>query len=363
VGGAEVAVSVNYVARPWESQLFRRCRRAWDFGARERQNYEPAEPGRVFDFGEAIHDALDVYYFPGMWDWNRAIVCPLAIAGFEKSMRRQRDAYQQAHEPSSEQVQDWEEHQELGRGILQRYFEWAREVDRFTPIGVRSQFDVSLPDPADPDRGLTTPSGRPLQYRVRIDLSVIDDHELYWLVEHRIFTGSQWPELDELRLDQQALTRSWAWQLGFLAKLEGTIYNELRLDPPSEGTPEVKVRVVPGVGGIITQRGTESFRRTHLPRTELEIDRHGTAVALEMQDMTDPALRIYPHVSWQNCSSCLYRAPCLAMIQGVDERSILEAAYRKRISEDFELGRLGSVWGFVPEIYRVGEHRAPGAEQ
>lgn len=356
-------MNVNYVARPWESRLFRECRRAWDLGARERHDYEPVEPAQVFSFSEAIHDALDVYYFPGMWDWNRAIVRPLAIAGFEKSMRRQRDAYARVREPSAEQVQDWEQHRELGIGILQRYFEWARETDRFTPVGVASQFDISLPDPADPDHGLTTPQGQPLQYRVRIDLAVIDDHELYWLVEHRIVTGSQWPELDELRLDEQALTRSWAWQLGFLAKLEGTIYNELRIAAPSAGTPEVQVRAMPGVGGIITQRSTGSFRRTHLPRTELEIERRGTAVALEMQDMTDPALRIYPNPSWVNCSSCAYRPPCLAISQGTDESQILETAYRKRTSEDFELGRLGSVWGFVPEIYRVGDHRAPGAGQ
>ncbi|HEV7829776.1 MAG TPA: PD-(D/E)XK nuclease family protein [Pseudonocardiaceae bacterium] len=356
-------MSVNYVTRPWESGLFRRCRRAWNFGARERQNYEPIAPSRVFDFSEAIHDALDVYYFPGMWDWNRAIVCPLAVAGLEKSMRRQRDAYAHTRDLSAEQVQDWEQHLELGIGLLQRYFEWAREVDRFTPIGVASQFDVNLPDPADADRGLINPEGRPLQYRVRIDLSVIDDHELYWLVEHRIVTGSQWPDLDELRLDEQALTRSWAWQLGFLAKLEGTIYNEMRMAPPSESKPEVKIRAIPGAGGITTQRSTESFRRTHIPRTEREIDRRGAAVALEMQDMTDPSVRIYPNPSPENCSGCAYRPPCLAINEGTDENPILDTAYRKRVREDFEPGRLGSVWGFVPEIYRVSEHRARNAER
>jgi len=357
-------VSVNYVARPWESRLFRRCRRAWDLGARERQGYEPIEPAQVFDFGEAMHDALDVYYFPGMWDWNRAIVRPLALAGFEKSMRRQRDAYTQTREVSSAQVQDWERHLELGTGVLERYFEWAHDVDRFTPIQVASQFDIALPDPADPHRGLTTPQGRPLQYRVQIDLVVIDDHELYWLVEHRIINDSRWPDLEALRLDEQALARSWAWQLGFLAKLEGTIHNELRVvAPAAAATPEVQVRVSPGVGGITTQRGTEFFRRTHIPRPELEIERHGIAVALEMQDMTDPSLRIYPNPSWEHCSGCAYRPPCLAITQGVDERPILEASYRKRAGGDFELGRLGSVWGFVPEIHRVAEHRAPGAEQ
>jgi hypothetical protein len=358
-----VAVNVNYVARPWENRLFRRCRRAWDFGARERQDYEPVEPAQVFDFSEAIHDALDVYYFPGMWDWNRAIVRPLALAGFQKSMRRQRDTYTQTRELSAEQVRDWEQHLELGAGILERYFEWAHDVDRFTPIQVASQFDITLPDPANPDSGLTTPEGRPLQYRVRIDLVVIDDHELYWLVEHRIVTDPQWLDLEALRLDEQALARSWAWQLGFLARLEGTIHNELRVVAPGAGKPQVEIRAVPGAGGIMTQRGTESFRRTHIPRTELEIERQGVAIALEMQDMTDPSLRIYPNPSWEHCAGCAYRPPCLAITQGVDERPILAGSYRKRVSGDFELGRLGSVWGFVPEVHRVAEHRAPGAEQ
>jgi hypothetical protein len=283
-------------------------------------------------------------------------------------LRRQRNAYTQAGELSSEQAEDWDRHLELGTDLLWRYFEWTRDLDRFTPIGVASQFDISLPDPADPDRGLITSDGRPLQYRVRIDLAVIDDHDLYWLVEHRVVTGSQWPELDELRLDEQALTRSWAWQLAFLAKLEGTIYNELRLtgpdaDKPSTDKPVAKVRAVPGPAGIATQRSTESFRRTHLPRTETEIARRGVGVALEMQDMTDPSVRIYPSPSWESCSGCAYRSPCLAMTQGTDEDSILETSFRKRTSEDFQPGRLGSVWGFVPEVYRVAEHRARGAEQ
>ncbi len=357
-------MSVNYVTRPRENRLFRRCRRAWDFAAGERQHYEPVEPAQVFDFGEAMHDALDVYYFPGMWEWNRAIVRPLAVAGFEKSMRRQRAAYAQTRDLSAEQVRDFDQHLELGAGVLERYFEWALEVDRFTPIQVAAQFDINVPDPDDPDSGLLTPDRRPIQFRVKIDLAVIDDHELYWLVEHRIITDPGWPDLDQLRLDEQALTRSWAWQLHFLAKLEGTIHNELRAAIPDPAqTSEVAIGAVPGPGGIITQRSTESFRRTHLPRTELEIERRGVAVARETLEMTDPSLRIYPTPSWEHCSICAYRSPCVAINQGLDEQPILQASYRQRVNEDFEPGRLGSVWGFVPEVHRVAEHQPPGQRQ
>jgi PD-(D/E)XK nuclease superfamily len=359
-----VAVSVNYVTRPQENKLFRRCRRAWDLGARERQDYEPIERAQVFDFGEAIHDALDVYYFPGMWEWNRSIVRPLAVAGFEKSMHRQRAAYARTRDLSAEQVRDWERNVELGTGVLERYFQWAQEADRFTPIQVAAQFDVSVPDPANPDSGLITPDGRAIQFRVKIDLAVIDDHELYWLVEHRVITDPVWPDIHQLRLDEQALTRSWAWQLGFLAKLEGTIHNELHATMPDTAqNSDIAVRAIPGPGGIITQRGTGSFRRTHIPRTEPEIERRGVAVAQETQEMTSPSLRMYPTPSSENCSPCVYRAPCLAINQGLDEQPILSASHRRRVGEDFELGRLGSVWGFVPEIHRVAEHQPPAQRQ
>src|SRR5256885_13836089 len=83
-----------YVLRPREMATFRRCRRAWDFGARIRRNFVPALPHRVFDFDKAVHDALAVYYFPAMDDWDRAIVRPLAIKGFLRSLEEDRARYE-----------------------------------------------------------------------------------------------------------------------------------------------------------------------------------------------------------------------------------------------------------------------------
>jgi hypothetical protein len=260
-----------------------------------------------------------------------------------------------------EQLDNWEQHLALGARLLERYFEWATEIDRFTPIQVAVQFDVTVPDPASPDSGLLTPDQRGIQCRARIDLAVIDDHERYWLVEHRIVTNGAWAELDQLRLDEQALTRGWAWQLSFLTRLEGTIYNELRVATPDLAQiTDVAVRAVPGPSGIVVQRSTGSFRRTQIPRTDLEIERRGISIAHELMEMTDPALRIYPNPSWEHCSTCTYRAPCLAINQGLDEQPILQASYRRRVVGDFQPGRLGSLWGFVPEIHRVAEHQPPG---
>lgn len=353
-----------HMIRPWERALFKRCRRAWDLGARERQDYEPVKPSRVFDFDEAIHDALDVYYFPGMWDWGRAIVRPLAMEGFLKSMRRQRARYAEHRDLSDAQEQEWGEHVDLGRELLERYFTWALEADRFTPVQVAAQFDVPIPDPRNPDDGLVTPDGQGIYYRARIDMVVMDEHELYWLVEHRI-VRSPWDDIDRLLLDEQSLSRSWAWELGFFAKIEGTIHNELRTDVLNGRAvlaDGMDVQVLQGPSGLIKQQGNEFFRRTQIPRSEIEFEHYRTHAALEVLDMTDPAVRLYPNPSKENCSSCAYHPPCMAMNYGLDAGSILETSYQKRTAEDFEPGRLGSVWGFVTPIIRVAEWNRAGGE-
>jgi len=75
-----------YRFTPADRGAFKRCRRQWDLGARERQNWEPARPAAVPDLDLAVRDALAVYYFPGMWDWQRSVVLPLVLQGFARSM-------------------------------------------------------------------------------------------------------------------------------------------------------------------------------------------------------------------------------------------------------------------------------------
>ena len=78
-----------YRFTPADRGAFKRCRRQWDFGARERQGYEPARPAPALDLDLAVRDALAVYYFPGMWDWQRSVVLPLVLQGLARSMGRQ----------------------------------------------------------------------------------------------------------------------------------------------------------------------------------------------------------------------------------------------------------------------------------
>ncbi|CAN5865973.1 hypothetical protein BH23ACT8_BH23ACT8_23270 [soil metagenome] len=341
------------VIRAQERESFVRCRRAWDLGARARQNYAPVE--QPFDLQRAIRDALAVYYFPGMWDWDRATVLPLVLAGFERSMRRQREG----RRLTDAENDDWHGRVRLGEGMLRHYFAWAVTVDRFSPVRVDTDFDVNLSDPADPEWDMRGPDGEPIRYRGRLALLAVDTHDLYWLVEHRVC--DEWAELDDLRLDERGLFACWAWPRFYLGmRIAGTVYTELRTEVPEriEAPPAPRRPVAVAqwhrrmyAGGTeepegVLQEGNDWFRRTRIPRTEEELARAGRRLSVEALAMTDPAAAVYPSPEPSRCAVCAYRPPCLAINAGQDPAAALAAGYRVRGEEAVEEGRLGGVtWG------------------
>ena len=339
----------KWILRPWERELFTGCRRAWDFAARERQSWEPSTPRLVFDMAQAVRDAMAVYYFPGMWSWARGIVRPIATEGFVKSMARQRDAYESAHGLTPEQENDYDQCLADGKVLLEAYYDWAPEQDeKLTPLSVEALFDVPLPDPDHPGRGLLTAAGQGVDYRVRTDAAMVDNAGRIWVMDHRLVTGA-WTAVDFLVLDEQLLNRTWAWEQHFLAQARGTIHNELRLEGPLPGDPD------PSERKRIRQEATPRFRRTTIRRRRSEIDPVGDRVAALALQMTRPDIPCYPTPSARQCPSCDFRPPCLTLQRGEDPDEVLALHYRKRTTPDFEPGRLGSVWGFVP--HRSDEQR------
>ncbi|HEV7862050.1 MAG TPA: hypothetical protein VGR20_05090, partial [Acidimicrobiia bacterium] len=354
-------MATECVIRPWERQLFLRCRRAWDLGALERQGFEPALPAQVVDLDQAVKDALAVYYFPGMWDWNRAIVAPLATEAFSKAMRTSRQNFEAATGAALDEDASarWDAEMAAGQRLLPAYYAWAADIDTWSTVQVETLFDVTVPEPGDPETGLLAEDGRGVLYRVRIDLVVVDDDGKYWLVEHRLRRDG-FAELDDLLLDDVALTRSWSWELGFLATVAGTIHNELRLPGPDEPGPDDPGPLSVGPAGpddvevidlgtrLVQRESGIWFRRTVIPRPRPEIESAGEWVAEESRRMTRAGLECYPTPALSTCTPCEFQAPCRALMEGENPEPVLAEAYRARPPRDFEEGRLGSVWGFVP---------------
>jgi hypothetical protein len=340
-----------YTITAWDRDWFKRCRRAWDLGSRLRQNYEPIDQVAPLDVERALRDALAVWYFPGMWEWNRDIVRPLTFQAYEKSVERQ------AGDPAGEAAM-------AGRETLDSYLEWAPSVDRFWPVRVESDYDIQIPDPSEPGSDLVA-AGSPIRLVGRVDLLVVDEHDAYWVVRHRLVEDFTPAEL--LAFDDESLAACWAWEYFYLGmQIAGTISNELRPSPdrPGHGLDAIR-RPRPQRAWaqarashrrmyatsdfrpteVVTEEGGESFRRTYTPRSRAEIERFGDRVAGEALEISAADVALYPNPDPVNCGRCDYRAPCMAMNEGRDAGAVLTARYRPR-SEDLPVeGRLGgSTW-------------------
>lgn len=221
-----------FVITAAERASFRCCRRQGDFGAGTGQNLEPPQPPAVPDLDRALREALAVYYYPGMWDWDRAVRLPLVVQGFDRAMARQRERRADAAD-----ARLWDAQLEAGRDLLDRYFQWAPRVDRFAPVLTEAWYEVTVPDPVRPAAGLVTATGEAVRYGGRADLIAVDRHDAYWIVRHRLVDGA-WLPTERLADDEEAVTACWAWEQFYIGMtITGTIWNEVRRRSPSSAAP------------------------------------------------------------------------------------------------------------------------------
>jgi hypothetical protein len=377
---------VTVVVTQSDRDAFSRCRRQWDLQARLRRNLEPSSPPPAPDLGRAVRAALAVYYFPGMWDWDRAVTLPLVGQGFDRELTRQRE-----RGGAEAAGCDWTGLHEAGHEALRRYADWAPRVDRFSPVLIEADFEAQVSDPGRPGLGLAGPGGDPVRFRGRIDMLAVDENDAYWIVRHRLAEGD-WPDTARLLADEAALAACWAWEQFYLGMaIAGTVYNELRLAPgpgpvtaagarpvrrawprgrrrrpvPEPGGPLVRQHEPSGGGRSIPQHRrmyakarepvqatavdqveSGDFRRTWVRRSPEAVEAAGRRLAAEAAAMLSAGPVAEPNPSDFNCRPCEFLAPCLAMRAGRDGEVLLRSGYRTRPPDALEEGRLGGgAWG------------------
>lgn len=337
---------MTYRIRASDRAAFKRCRRAWDLGSRNRRNFEPIRQDDPIDLQSAVRDALAVYYFPGMWEWNRTIVQPLVHQALERAIRSQPQAAD-ADEETLRGAVEW------GRTALDAYAAWAPTVDYFTPVRIDTDFEITVPDPTGTGLGLLTADHEEIRYTDRIDLLAVDYDDTYWMVQHRLV--DDWSDDDDLQLDERTIAWCWAWPLFYLGmEIAGTVYNEIRVDSrgleaagPALPThhPVRHRRMYARADAVPRERvrseGTDAFRRTRIPRSAAEVAAAGADIAREARIATRDDLDVYPSPEPEVCARCAYTAPCLTLNEGGDPGPELERDYRRRDPEPVEEGRLG----------------------
>ncbi|MGI9018111.1 MAG: hypothetical protein ACR2HR_13570 [Euzebya sp.] len=368
---------------------FLRCRRAWDLGAGERRHLEPLSASPVLDLGAALQQALAVYYYPGMWDWDRAVVNPLTHKGLAKALSSERQAMPAAgatSQPAQRALLD------QGVAVMEAYLAWAPTVDAFSPIRVETEIDVNIPDPdperTDTDADLMVPDriATAVRYVCRLHLLAVDAQDRYWVVQHRV--ARDFADARDLLLEEEAVAQAWAWERAYPGmRIAGTMYNEVRigaLDDGMDTNGTVAAEPLPAdasrhgwglrqhepsgggrgpgqhrrlylhtpaevdpsaLGQPVVLGTTTRFRRTQIQRSAAAVQSMGARIAEEAAEMIQPTLPLYPTPTPMHCRGCAFVTPCLAMTAGIDPTPILDEEFRVG-SDDVTEGRLGGrTWG------------------
>lgn len=265
-----------------ERRSFRSCRRRWDWVSR--QHYYPIVTAKPLEFGVAYHKAMEVYYNPETWNFDKEVLAAMAEKAFVDTCEAQKaEAIKNTGHLylEGEQEADYEERVALGRGMLKYFFTKVapKEDKGWKPVKVEIKFLVPIRHPLtgeeaiwckcdecfekwakytnlnDGNNPLPTREaadfwnediyrdwkGLPVCSAGRLDALAQDDDGNYWVIDWK--TAAQIREDHEfLELDDQVTGYVWAMKKAGL-NVRGFIYHEQRKAYPVEPKQNKAIRL------------------------------------------------------------------------------------------------------------------------
>lgn len=373
-----------------ERRSFKACRRRWDWLFRD--GYYPITTAKPLEFGVAYHRAMEVYYDPATWTWDREVVAANAILAFVQKCEKQKAEAIQATGHlylEGEQEEDYAERVELGKGMLKYYFEnVAPKEDRgWRPVFVEVGFMVPIKHPEQPAReyiwcnctkcwekwkdycaeqqwtiaGRKAFGGLPVVYAGRIDMLAVDAQGNYYIFDWKTARNVA-DRYEFLYLDDQIGSYVWALKRILQLPINGFVYHEQRKGYP-QPPKQNKVRRLGCIFSVaknqdvdyetylatIVEHDREAYEaglydemleflrnegivyhaRHQIIKTEAELDEIERNIGLEALDMIDHNLRLYPSAGRFGCSFCAFQQPCMEKNGGGD--------YQYALNEFFEV--------------------------
>lgn len=328
-----------FILRTSDRMLFKRCRRLWGWLSHLQQGRVLREAADYLWFGTGIHYALEDYHGLNLYGHPA-----LAFMAFVHASRQAKIL------PGT-----WLEHQQLGVSLMCYYVEqWlpnrdslrTYEVDGIPQCEVNGVVDLEM----------VTPDGRPLLYGFTLDRIVIDEYSRLWIVEYKTAKAIKIFNLD---VDEQITAYCWAaWKL-YQKPVAGVVYQQFRKNIPT--LPKI---LATGKVSIDTKQHTSSALyakqltdmygdvehapkeniiaynrfcaqededkdrfvvRSRIERSQKQLEAFDMKVRMEVEDITNPNLPMYPNPTWMCDAMCPLQAACVAMDDGSDWQEILDA--------------------------------------
>lgn len=328
-----------------ERQVFKRCRRRWDYASFSRQSLSPVVNAPALDLGTLIHSTLADWTQDPQLNPNEIYTAhSTTLLGEIIQSYTERVGCK----PSTSELQKTLEAVSLGYSMIENYMEYWRTPlpPGFTLVENEQTLTVPIPNTLHCtcvlatckcthyciDECLCIPtflgSNDPLaticscmsshHLEATFDGIMADEHGQLFIIERKTF--SRHPSIDELDRNDQFLAYMWALQQGFTS-----ISSSARPEVVGVAYDGLWKREKPPTG----KKLTDLFLRRILLRNRAELKEFGTLLALEVQDMSDQNVLIYKNVPvLGGCWDCNFKSLCDAQSRG-ENLNYIQSMYHK----------------------------------
>lgn len=338
------------IIRTSDRILFKRCRRRWAWSSHLRYNLGPIQKAAPLWLGSGFHFAMEDYHGERKFSSSRK-----AFLAYCKATQRQSGTALPENTP---------ELIELGVGMLEYYDLWLKTRDplkTFVFEGVPQcevNFKVKLPW-TEGKYGIDE-----VYYSGQIDRVIEDENGLLWLVEYKTAKAMA---TTHFLTDPQIGSYCWGAANMYGMPVAGVIYQQHRKDLPRKPrilangklsaadsqltthrmyreeminiygsvnkAPPENVRMLNNLAMVENEHMDAFVRRDKIQRNEFSIQTEGVKILMEVDEMLDPNLALYPNPTRQCAFECPFGSACVSLDDGSDWEYELQLTTTQRDAE------------------------------
>lgn len=325
------------VIRTTDRMVFRRCRRKWAWSSHLRANLGSKEGQSPLWMGSGFHFALEDFHGE-----HRFTKPSEAFRAYTDATKRHDRKLLPA---------DWDELVELSVGMLDYYSDdWLRGRDPLRTFifngvpQVEVNFRVDIPFEDAQKFGYDR-----VVYSGTLDRVSEDEHGQLWIVEYKTAKAIQTLHLSN---DSQVSSYCWAGNLLYGRPIAGVIYQQHRKDLPKEPKVLANGRLSTDRKQLTTHRALRAqilnvygsfdrapqdykdllnymatqedvnqdkfVRRDHIQRNQHQCEAEGVKIMMEVEEMLNPNLPLYPNPDRTCQFMCQFNGPCVSLDDGSD---------------------------------------------
>lgn len=340
------------VIRTSDRIAFKRCRRRWGWSSHLRQGLSPREQAAPLWYGSGFHYAME--------DFHGLRKHESAVDAFEHYVRA---THRQAKATNGRisLPPDWPEHVQLGRGMLSYYTDYwlaSRDPLKTFVFDRRPQVEVHIRI----DLPITAEGYERVVYDMTLDRVIEDEYGNLWIVDYK--TAKRIQNLF-FQTDPQITAYCWGASAYYGRPIAGFIYQQHRKDLPDDphfnkttgrlsvnktqktthqhyrkalikqyGTvldaPKENVDFLNRLAEIEDEDKDLFVQRNRIYRNEIQAHTEGEKIMMEVEEMLDPHLPLYPNPTRECGNMCPYNTACVNMDDGSDWEEEIRMGFKPK---------------------------------